>query len=111
MPLLKIIFFCFCLCISANAAFSQSQTPDFITDQYRAVLWSKSDGLSDDILNVMIKDVKGFLWIASDDNGKLTRFDGMNFKKYTLDPKKPINATGKIMALKEDSLHNIWIGT
>ncbi len=109
--LLKTILFCFIIGIANSAAYSQKQQTDFLPDQYRAVLWTKSEGLSDDFLNVMIKDVKGFLWIASDANSKLTRFDGMEFKKYTLDPKKPATVSGKIMALKEDSLHNIWMGT
>ena len=111
MAFIKITLFCFCLFISTGAAFSQPQKPDFLPDQYRAVLWTKSDGLSDDLANVMIKDVKGFLWVASDVNGKLTRFDGMEFRKYILDPNKPISISGHIMALKEDSLNNIWIGT
>ena len=111
MAFIKITLFCFCLFISTSAAFSQPQKPDFLPDQYRAVLWTKSDGLSDDLANVMIKDVKGFLWVASDVNGKLTRFDGMEFRKYILDPHKPISISGHIMALKEDSLNNIWIGT
>ncbi|MFI5131691.1 MAG: histidine kinase [Chitinophagales bacterium] len=80
-------------------------------DQYRAVHWSVENGLPSDANNVMIKDVKGFLWIGSAE-GELCRFDGASFKKYIPDPRKPgaINS-GSIPALKEDSLHNIWIGT
>ena len=89
MTLRKIVFFCFCIFISIPAAFSQQQIPEFLPDQYRAVLWTKSEGLSDDLLNVMIKDVNGFLWIGSDDGGKLTRFDGMEFKLFSLSNARP----------------------
>ena len=80
-------------------------------DQYRAIHWNVKDGLSSDVHNVMIKDIKGFLWIGSAE-GELCRFDGASFKKWIPNPNKrgAINSGG-IQALKEDSLHNIWIGT
>ena len=34
-------------------------------DQYRAFQWTMENGLSWNYANVMIKDVKGFLWVGS----------------------------------------------
>jgi ligand-binding sensor domain-containing protein len=95
-----------CSCFS----FAQTQVKKS-TDQYRAVHWSVQDGLPSDLHNVMIKDVKGFMWIGSGE-GELSRFDGTSFKKFIPNPHKrgTINSGG-IPGLKEDSLHNIWIGT
>ena len=89
----------------------QGKTSSFLNDQFRAVAWTKEDGLSSDDLNSMIKDVKGFLWIGSR-NGGLCRFDGATFKKYRPDKnnRNTINSD-KVNSFIEDSLNNIWIGT
>jgi ligand-binding sensor domain-containing protein len=92
------------------AADSISQPADAIKpDQYRAINWSMEEGLPGKLANVMIKDTKGFLWVG---NGELSRFDGVQFKKFIPDQHKrgAINSGG-ITAFVEDSLDNIWIGT
>jgi hypothetical protein len=69
------------------------------------------DGLTADISNFMIKDAKGFMWIASG-QGELCRFDGSVFKKYIPNPQKPNEIHfNEILGFVEDSLNNIWIGT
>ena len=80
-------------------------------DQYRTVNWGLDEGLSDGVVFSMIKDINGFLWIATPFG--LNRFDGSRFKKYIADKTKE-NKTiiGNVaLSLKEDSLHNIWVGT
>ena len=59
----------------------------------------------------MFKDAHGFLWIG-DQTGELSRFNGKEFKKYPFDKhnRTALKVNG-ILVLKEDSLHNIWIGT
>src|SRR5262245_18972386 len=79
-------------------------------DSYRAIHWTAAqDGLSQDAVLDMIKDVNGFLWIGTQ-NG-LNRFDGRSFKKYLADAtKKNRTVSGnKIGGLVEDSINNIWI--
>jgi len=90
---------------------SQQPYKEIKPDQYRAVHWTTQDGLSNDQSNVMIKDVKGFLWLGSA-GGALCRFDGARFKKYFPEPNKSgaINSDA-IFGFVEDSLNNIWIGT
>ncbi len=79
-------------------------------ENYRAVLWSSTDGLSLGKKNAMLKDVNGFLWIISPMG--LNRFDGSNFKIYYTDKNTPGTIDGFYsFSLVEDSLHNIWIGT
>src|SRR4051812_39775276 len=80
-------------------------------DKYRAVNWGLDAGLSNDWVNSMIKDINGFLWIATPFG--LNRFDGSSFKKYFADKTKKNKtiAGSNINSLLEDSLHNIWIGT
>ena len=79
--------------------------------QYRAVNWGLDEGLSNNRVYSMIKDVNGFLWIGT--TFGLNRFDGSTFKKYIAyktKKNKTIPGNG-ISNLIEDSLHNIWIGT
>jgi hypothetical protein len=79
-------------------------------NNYRAVLWTGADGISLGMKNIMLKDVKGFLWITSPLG--LNRFDGKNFKVHYSDNTTPGTIIGSYcFSLVEDSLHNIWIGT
>ncbi|CAN5541058.1 hypothetical protein BH10BAC3_BH10BAC3_14490 [soil metagenome] len=85
----------------------------FITnaqDNYRAVHWDTENGLSNDLINGILKDANGFLWIATESG--LDRFDGNTFKNYFTDTNNtPIQINNAAKKLIEDSLHNIWIGT
>jgi ligand-binding sensor domain-containing protein len=79
-------------------------------EKYRAVNWTIQDGLTSSVTSNMLKDVYGFLWVASEHG--LNRFDGSQFRKYFHDPKNPRSIAGnEIIGLVEDSLHNIWIGS
>jgi signal transduction histidine kinase/ligand-binding sensor domain-containing protein len=91
-------------------SFTQVNTNIKSADKYRAIHWTIDNGLSESDNYSILKDIKGFLWISSD-NG-LNRFDGNTFKYYFSDKNnKNSIADNSINALAEDSLHNIWIGT
>ena len=98
-------------CTGVINSFSQQFQNADKPEQYRAINWTKDDGLPIDIANVMFRDAKGFLWIGSSAGG-FCRFDGTNFKRYYPDQEKKgtINSDA-IWSFKEDSLHNIWMGT
>src|SRR5215831_2674360 len=104
----KILLYFFPVFISAVTIAQQNKNE---VDDYRAIHWTKADGLPDDGGNTMFKDAKGFLWIGTD-RGGFCRFDGTAFKRYLAAFKKSgIIGSDGIYSFKEDSLHNIWIGT
>ena len=117
----KILLF---ITVYSIANFSIAQAPGIenTKNNYRAVQWNIEDGLSVAGSSCMLKDVKGFLWIST--GYGLNRFDGSRFKNYfaashnnaTISDggrsDQGVQAFGNfILTLREDSLHNIWIGT
>jgi hypothetical protein len=60
----------------------------------------------------MFKDARGFLWVGGESfNSELCRFDGAVFKKYLPGQKRGAISSDDVYTFKEDSLHNIWMGT
>ncbi|HQJ46663.1 MAG TPA: two-component regulator propeller domain-containing protein, partial [Ignavibacteriaceae bacterium] len=68
------------------------------------------EGLSDEDINCIIQDKKGFLWIGTESG--LNRYDGYEFKifKYNQNDKNSL-PNNSIWSLYEDKKGNIWIGT
>ncbi|HYK44965.1 MAG TPA: histidine kinase [Parafilimonas sp.] len=111
MRVSKKISLLFLVCLIAGCSFAQERQNEIKPDQFRAVQWTIDDGLPSNLANAMFKDAKGFLWIGSI-HGELCRFDGSVFKKYFPDQqKRGLINSDIIFSFKEDSLHNIWIGT
>lgn len=65
------------------------------------------DGLSQNTVNQILQDRKGFMWFGTKEG--LNRYDGLSFRVY----KKENSGLGKnfITALYEDSDGYIWVGT
>ena len=98
-------------CFVSVDSFAQQRSNLSKHDQYRPFQLTMENGLSFNSTNVMIKDLKGFLWVGSKLGG-FCRFDGASFKKYIPEQNKPgIINSDKIISFTEDSLNNIWIGT
>lgn len=72
---LRIINLLFCMFVFAVAA--SGQNVDFKADHY-----SVKEGLVHNMVNKVIMDKIGFLWIATE--GGLSRFDGTNFTNFNL---------------------------
>ncbi len=71
---------------------------------------SNEDGLSQSIVNCILQDRTGFLWLGTQ-NG-LNRHDGYGFKVYRRDAEEPSSLGHDfIMALSEDPTGDLWIGT
>ncbi len=71
---------------------------------------SSADGLSQNTINTIFKDSRGFMWFGTNDG--LNRFDGKNFKVFqqSHDGSNSIGANG-ITTIVEDSENRLWIGT
>lgn len=71
---------------------------------------SLDDGLSQSVVNVILQDRKGFLWIGTDDG--LNRYDGYSFKIYKPDTSKPFGLSDRsITDLVEDKQGYLWVST
>src|SRR4030095_14702305 len=70
-------------CFSGLITYAQQRQADSKPDEFRAVHLNKEDGSLINHLNVMFKDVDGFLWLGyPDSNSLIYRFDGAVFKTY-----------------------------
>lgn len=71
---------------------------------------NSDDGLSHNIVNDIVQDGKGFMWIATHDG--LNRFDGYEFKVYRFNPGDSTSILGNyIKSLFVDQNDNLWIST
>lgn len=68
--------------------------------------YSIEKGLSEAVVNEMMQDHDGYIWIAT--GYGLNRFDGIQFKNYY--EENGLN-NNKIYALFEDTSNKIWVGT
>lgn len=67
-------------------------------------------GLSQNSINAILQDRKGFIWIATQDG--LNRFDGYTFKIFKFSPTDPASISDNyINAMIQDSRGKIWLGT
>jgi hypothetical protein len=91
---------------------AQQNKNEVATDSYYAIHWTRDDGLPDVYTHTMFKDARGFLWVGGESfSSELCRFDGAVFKKYLPGQKRGDISSDDVYTFKEDSLHNIWMGT
>lgn len=75
---------------------------------YEAI--STAQGLSQGLINDIIQDKEGFIWIAT--KGGLNRYDGYTFKVFTNDPQDTNSiSSNSLSSLLEDRKGRLWIGT
>lgn len=71
---------------------------------------SLDQGLSQSVVNVIMQDSQGFIWVGTDDG--LNRYDGYNFKIFKPDANNPFSISDRtITAIVEDANGILWIGT
>jgi len=78
--------------------------------QVRFQHYTTDDGLSQNMIDCMLKDHKGFMWFGTW-NG-LNRFDGYTFVCYKQNSSDPYSLSNNfVRSICQDANHNIWIGT
>lgn len=71
--------------------------------------YSTENGLSSSLVNQLLQDSKGFIWVATEYG--LNRFDGLSFSNYRHEPNDSLSLTSNyVRTLYEDSRHNLLIG-
>ena len=95
--LLLVLFFFFSYCVARPFTFLQSR-------------WYDSNKLSCSLVNNMIQDSYGFIWIGTE-NG-LNKFDGWTFTQYLHNAKDPNSIkNNSIQSFLCDNKGRLWIGT
>ena len=68
------------------------------------------EGLSQSVVNAILQDRKGFLWVGTDDG--LNRYNGYSFTVFKPDADNPESLSDRsVTAIVEDPNGNLWIGT
>ena len=71
---------------------------------------SLEEGLSQSVVNAVLQDRKGFLWVGTNDG--LNRYDGYAFTVFKPDENDPASLSNSVItAIVEDARGYLWIGT
>lgn len=95
--------------------FGQPSASDDIADlrsiySMRFDHFTVEDGLSQNSVECILQDRKGFLWFGTNDG--LNRYDGYRFLVYKHNPQDPTTlSNNNILSLYEDSDGDLWVGT
>ncbi len=100
----KAILLFFGLTISTSQVLSQ----DIVQKQIRK--FNSNEGLSHNIVNDILQDEMGYIWIATEDG--LNGYDGYEFSIYRFNPDDSTSISGNyIKCIFYDSQHNLWISS
>lgn len=97
-----LLFACIFCCLAAKAQPAE--------EHYYFKNLSIGDGLSQNTVNAILQDSKGFMWFGTKDG--LNRYDGLSFRKFKHASGNPRSIGNNfITALYEDAGDHIWVGT
>lgn len=84
--------------------------PVFPQNQPKFIHYSIADGLSQNTVNSIFQDSRGFMWFGT--QAGLNRFDGYEFKIFKHNPADSLSISNNwIWDIFEDSRGTLWIGT
>ncbi len=87
------------LCVSATVFAAEGK-------RYVHTVYNEQNGLPTSEANVVTQTSDGYIWIGS--YGGLIRYDGSNFRNYSLEGMIP---SSSIRSLSEDDIGRLWVGT
>mgnify|MGYP006269406597 CR=1 FL=1 len=77
---------------------------------YRFDQLNVADGLSQNTVNTILKDRRGYIWIGTNDG--LNQYNGYSFQVFRNQNTNPHSLKGnKVLTLLEDTAGRLWIGT
>jgi signal transduction histidine kinase/ligand-binding sensor domain-containing protein/AraC-like DNA-binding protein len=77
---------------------------------YRFDQLNVADGLSQNTVNTILKDRRGYIWIGTNDG--LNQYNGYSFQVFRHQNANPNSLKGnKVLTLLEDTAGRLWIGT
>ena len=94
------------LCLIVFAGITMSLTGRAHAQLYAFRNYSIKDGLSQSVVNAIVQDDQGYMWIGSGHG--LNRFDGLAFRNYFMDQGLIYDRVNALMLYPDGS---IWIGT
>ena len=72
-------------------------------------LYTMKDGLPDQLVNDVMQDSQGFIWVAT--YSGLSKFDGMRFTTYRNNPSSTNSLrSNHVNSVLEDKMGRLWIG-
>lgn len=93
------------LCLFATTGTLVAQTPPLYFEKITI-----QNGLSNNKVNCILQDQRGFIWIGTNDG--LNRYDGQNFEIFRNEPNNPSTISGNIITdIVEDRNGILWIAT
>ena len=96
-----------CFYLALLVSFSETGAQ---SEQVRFEHITTEEGLSENVINCIFQDSRGFMWIGTDDG--LNRFDGYNFEIFRSDGDREGAINSNIIYdIAEDSRGDLWIGT
>src|SRR5689334_10945400 len=103
MPFIRINLILLFLLV---AVYGWGQLPE----QYAYTHYRLSDGLASNVVNNMVQDERGFLWLAT--NNGLQRFDGNKFITFNSNATDATALpTDEVTQVYLDRKHNLWVTT
>jgi signal transduction histidine kinase/ligand-binding sensor domain-containing protein/DNA-binding response OmpR family regulator len=101
-----VVLICFILLFLSQLLNAQQKSADW---KYRINHLTTEDGLSQNTIDCILKDSRGFMWFGTW-NG-LNRYDGYNFMVYKKESNSNSISSNFIHAIAEDHTGNLWIAT
>ena len=99
------------LLIATSTLSGRAQLPDSAAKQLFFKRISTEQGLQQPSINSILRDIQGFMWIATEDG--LSRYDGNEFKTYRHDPDDSTSLSHNVVHFieEEKGTGNLWVGT